>query len=130
MPFVTGKSGQVVRDVLADPDAVSILPVGSDQLPVTLNLKQVIKRVNTENVGKLEVMETNYPAVFSAIGRTTLPTLEGEFIDPSTSKIHRGIYSSRADLKQLYDHLERLMTTVVERSRYLPVNLEYVSSRG
>lgn len=114
VPFVTGKSDQVVRDVLADPDSISILPVGSDQLPVTLNLKQVIKQVNTENVGKLEVKETNYPALFSAIGRATLPTLEGEFIDPSTSKIHRGIYSSRADLKQLYDHLERLMTTVVE----------------
>jgi mannosylglycerate hydrolase len=114
VPFVSGQSKEVVTGVLADPDPITILPVGSDQRPVDLNLKKTIATVNAEQPARVQVKESNYPAVFGQVASDQLPTLTGEFIDPSTSKIHRGIYSSRADLKQLYDHLERSMTYVVQ----------------
>ncbi|HIY91783.1 glycoside hydrolase family 38 C-terminal domain-containing protein [Companilactobacillus sp. HBUAS56275] len=91
-----------------------VLPVGGDQRPVDFNLKQKIKEVNTSQ-SDFELVEGTYPEYFKELSKEKgLPTYSGEFVDPSTSKIHRGIYSSRADLKMLYDRLERLMTFEVE----------------
>src|SRR5699024_12151194 len=56
----------------------------------------------------------NYYNFFTVIVDEELPHFSGDFVEPSVSKIHRGIYSSRADLKRLYDQLERLMTYQVE----------------
>ena len=90
------------------------LPVGGDQRPVDFNLKERIAAANAAQ-DEYELAESTYPEYFKSLAKeTTLPTYQGEFVDPSTSKIHRGIYSSRADLKQLYDRIERLMTYEVE----------------
>ena len=90
------------------------LPVGGDQRPVDFNLKQRIAAANTAQ-SEYHLHESTYPEYFDALSKEAdLPTYQGEFVDPSTSKIHRGIYSSRADLKQLYDQIERLMTYEVE----------------
>lgn len=91
-----------------------VLPVGGDQRPVDFNLKQRIKEANASQ-NEFKLVEGTYPEYFKELAKEKeLPTYSGEFVDPSTSKIHRGIYSSRADLKMLYDRLERLMTYEVE----------------
>lgn len=91
-----------------------VLPVGGDQRPVDFDLKQRIKEVNNLQ-SDYRLKESTYPEYFKKLSEEKdLPTYSGEFVDPSTSKIHRGIYSSRADLKEIYDHLERLMTYEVE----------------
>lgn len=46
---------------------------------------------------------------FEAVKDKELPTVEGEFISSSVSKIHRSIYSSRYDHKYLNDKVERRM---------------------
>ena len=61
-------------------------------------------------------IESNYPQFFKALEKDAQEFLDikGEFIEPIDSKIHRGIYSSRYDLKQVYDQLERLLTYQLE----------------
>lgn len=91
-----------------------VLPVGGDQRPVDFNLKQRIGEINAEQ-DEFQLIESNYMTYFDALRQDeNLPTYNGEFVDATASKIHRGIYSSRADLKMLYDQLERLLTYVVE----------------
>src|SRR5699024_1135991 len=90
-----------------------VLPVGGDQRPVDFNLKERIDLANKEDED-IRFVESNYLNFFSKLKEEELPSISGEFIDPSVSKIHRGIYSSRADLKQLYDQLERIMIYQVE----------------
>ncbi|EPC72625.1 alpha-mannosidase, partial [Lacticaseibacillus paracasei subsp. paracasei Lpp71] len=90
------------------------LPVGGDQRAVDFNLKDRLQYAN-QQTSDFGLVEDNYPDFFKALATSSdLPTYQGEFIDPSASKIHRGIYSSRADLKHLYDRLEHLMVDVVE----------------
>lgn len=92
-----------------------VLPIGGDQRAVDYNLKQRVQIANKLLDGEYQVIESNYPEYFKALSRDkNIPTLNGEFIDPSDSKIHRGIYSSRYDLKQMYDLLEQRMTYQVE----------------
>ncbi|QVI34511.1 alpha-mannosidase [Lacticaseibacillus chiayiensis] len=91
-----------------------VLPVGGDQRAVDFNLKDRLQIANAQQ-NEFELLEDNYPDFFNDLAKTPdLPTYQGEFVDPSASKIHRGIYSSRADLKELYDRLEHLMIDVVE----------------
>lgn len=92
-----------------------VLPVGGDQRAVDYNLKEKIKEAN-EKLKDASLKESNYPLFFKELKaeRKTVPIYYGEYADPSVSKIHRGIYSSRYDLKQVYDKLERILTYQVE----------------
>lgn len=94
--------------------ALNILPVGGDQRAIDRNLKDKIKEANQE--GRAEYKESSYLQFFNDLEELEedLPTYSGEFVEPTDSKIHRGIYSSRADLKQLYDSLERQMVYEVQ----------------
>ncbi|TGD22896.1 alpha-mannosidase [Companilactobacillus suantsaicola] len=92
-----------------------VLPVGGDQRAIDYNLKNRIQLANEKLSDEYIIKESNYPEYFANLRKEKdLPNYSGEFIDPSASKIHRGIYSSRADLKQIYDQLERRMTYQVE----------------
>lgn len=95
---------------------VHVLPVGGDQRAVDFNLKNRISSANKEIEGSGTFIESNYPDFFKALEKQIPETsvISGEFIEPSDSKIHRGIYSSRYDLKQLYDKLERILTYQLE----------------
>ena len=92
-----------------------VLPVGGDQRAVDFNLKDKIEEAN-KSVKDAYLKESNYPQFFKEIKAEgkIVPTYQGEYVDPSVSKIHRGIYSSRYDLKQVYDRLERILTYQVE----------------
>lgn len=101
--------------ITTDTDStVHVLPVGGDQRAVDFNLQERIEQVNDSDL-PYHLTESHYPAFFQQLREEEgLPTFDGEFVDASFSKIHRGIYSSRADLKKLYDELENLTTFVVE----------------
>ena len=90
-----------------------VYPAGGDQRPVDFNLKDRINYIN--GIQKdYRLVEDNYPSYFEQIANSNLPEYTGEFIDPSSSKIHRGIYSSRADIKYLYNKLEDEMINEIE----------------
>ncbi|ETY72679.1 alpha-mannosidase [Lactiplantibacillus fabifermentans T30PCM01] len=105
----------LLHKISSDTEATNlVLPAGGDQRPVDFNLKDRIKAANASQ-SDYHLYESTYPEYFEKLAQEpNLPTYTGEFVDPSTSKIHRGIFSSRADLKQLYDSIERLMTYEVE----------------
>jgi mannosylglycerate hydrolase len=84
------------------------LPVGGDQRAVDRQLKKIIHKVNQQLGSDYEILESNYPHIFELLRRSAkeLPSVQGEFISGSVSKIHRSIYSSRYDLKRLNDTVE------------------------
>ncbi|MGG5314535.1 glycoside hydrolase family 38 C-terminal domain-containing protein [Enterococcus sp. AZ072] len=90
-----------------------VLPVGGDQRYVDFNLRERIQRYN-QALPEVELVESSYEDFFEAIEENDLPTVEGEFISSSVSKIHRSIYSSRYDHKYLNDKIERRMIYQLE----------------
>ncbi|MGX6961411.1 glycoside hydrolase family 38 C-terminal domain-containing protein [Vagococcus xieshaowenii] len=84
------------------------LPVGGDQRAVDRQLKEIIHQANQELGEEYELVESNYPHIFKLLEKSKekLPTVSGEFISGSVSKIHRSIYSSRYDLKKINDTIE------------------------
>lgn len=90
-------------------------PVGGDQRYVDYNLKDRINFYNRQ-LKDYQLEESNYPKYFEALKQheDDLDVVQGEFIDPSVSKIHRSIYSSRYDQKYLNDKVERRMIYQVE----------------
>lgn len=90
-------------------------PVGGDQRYVDYDLKDRIKFYN-EQLSEYQLKESNYPKYFQDLKEheKDLDVIQGEFIDPSVSKIHRSIYSSRYDQKYLNDKVERRMIYQVE----------------
>lgn len=118
------------------PSETHLLPVGGDQRAVDFDLKQRISLANQESEEATRFIESNYPVFFKSLENESekLPELSGEFIEPSDSKIHRGIYSSRYDLKQVYDRLERSLTyqleplSVVAANHGIPVKQGLITS--
>lgn len=90
-----------------------VLPVGGDQRPVDFNLKKKLNYINGAQ-NEFRLIEDNYPSFFNQIKANTFPDYKGEFISPTVSKIHRGIYSSRADIKHIYDRLTNMVVNEVE----------------
>lgn len=85
-----------------------VLPVGGDQRYIDFNLRERMEQYNQE-LKDVGLVESNYEMFFEAIKDQELPTVDGEFISSSVSKIHRSIYSSRYDHKYLNDKVERRM---------------------
>lgn len=95
------------------------LPLGGDQRFVDRNVKSRIAMFNqqlAEDNIPCQLIESSYKDLFSCIEKQDLPNkqLMGEMIDGQVSKIHRSIYSSRADHKRLNDKLERRLTLELE----------------
>lgn len=90
-----------------------VLPVGGDQRYVDFNLRERIQQYN-ESLSDTELVESSYEEFFEAVKENDLPTVEGEFISSSVSKIHRSIYSSRYDHKYFNDKIERRMIYQLE----------------
>lgn len=111
-------AAQVMKTVIDGTTTTAIaLPVGGDQRYVDFDLKQRIAFYNqTLEDQDMTLIESNYPALFAAIDeqRDQLTTVKGEFLNPSVSKIHRSIYSSRYDQKYLNDKLERRLIYQLE----------------
>ncbi|WP_314576357.1 glycoside hydrolase family 38 C-terminal domain-containing protein [Enterococcus gilvus] len=85
-----------------------VLPVGGDQRYVDFDLRERMELYN-QSLSNTDLIESNYALFFDAIRENDLPTVTGEFISSSVSKIHRSIYSSRYDHKYLNDKVERRM---------------------
>lgn len=90
-----------------------VLPVGGDQRYVDFNLRERIQQYN-QALPDAELVESSYEDFFTAVEQNELPTVAGEFISSSVSKIHRSIYSSRYDHKYLNDKIERRMIYQLE----------------
>ena len=89
------------------------LSVGGDQRYIDYDLRERIEIYN-QNLENYHLFESTYEKYFESLNTKYLNTVQGEFISPSVSKIHRSIYSSRYDHKYLNDKVERRMIYQVE----------------
>lgn len=109
---------KAILDIVSEDSATTniTLPVGGDQRAVDRNLKAIIEEANKEFAQEYQIEESNYPHIFNLLKKeaTDLPTVQGEFMSGSVSKIHRSIYSSRYDLKKINDTIENRLIFQLE----------------
>lgn len=109
---------KAILDIVSEDSATTniALPVGGDQRAVDRNLKAIIEEANKEFAEEYQIEESNYPHIFNLLKKeaTDLPTVQGEFMSGSVSKIHRSIYSSRYDLKKINDTIENRLIFQLE----------------
>lgn len=90
-------------------------PNGFDQAPIRKNLPELINRFNEIDEDREYVL--NEPERFLQEikeAATSLPVLEGELTEGKHSRIHKTIFSTRADLKQLNNQIENFITNTLE----------------
>ncbi|KJD46776.1 mannosylglycerate hydrolase [Paenibacillus terrae] len=90
-------------------------PNGFDQAPVRLNLPELIRKFNELDPEREYVM--NEPERFlEEIEKDSseLPVLEGELMEAKHMRIHKSIFSTRADLKQQNNYIENLIVNTLE----------------
>ena len=90
-------------------------PNGFDQAPIRVNLPEILKQANEideENEYFISTIENYIISVKSE--RSDFKELHGELVNGKHMRIHKSIFSSRADLKMLNNHLENYIVNVVE----------------
>ncbi|MGL4570655.1 MAG: glycoside hydrolase family 38 C-terminal domain-containing protein [Clostridium sp.] len=101
-----------------------LLPVGGDQRYVDFNLNERIDYYNNNTNNNLKYVESTCDEFFDELEKEDgLLEVSGEFVNPSNSKIHRSIYSSRYDHKYLNDKIERRLIYVLEPLMVMASNL-------
>ena len=101
-----------------------LLPVGGDQRYVDFNLKERIAYYNERSKNNFDYVESDCNKFFDEIEKSKdLIEVQGEFVNPSNSKIHRSIYSSRYDHKYLNDKVERKLIYHLEPLMVIAQNL-------
>lgn len=88
-----------------------LLPIGNDQTPVIWNFYDRIKEYNQIS-NEYEFKEVTIDEYMQKLRRDgkDMKTYQGEFISPQYHRVHKSLYSARADIKALQDRVERLMT--------------------
>lgn len=101
-----------------------LLPVGGDQRYVDFNIKERIDFYKNKSKHDLEYVESSCEKFFDELEREgNFEEVLGEFVNPSNSKIHRSIYSSRYDHKYLNDKVERMLIYKLEPLMVIAENL-------
>ena len=90
-------------------------PNGLDQAPVRKNLPELVEKFNKLDPKREYVI--NSPENFmSEVEKDSenLPVIHGELTEGKHSRLHKSIFSSRADLKQANNKLENFMVNILE----------------
>ena len=91
-----------------------LLPNGHDQMPLQKNIREVMEQIEACYPGR-KTRLGRYEEVFEKVEeRGHLDTLRGEFLDGKYMRVHRSIYSSRADLKSANTRIENKITNQLE----------------
>lgn len=95
------------------------LPNGFDQLPVNHCLDGIVSQLNELDSSRCYIIsspEQYMQAVTKDLQgkKVALPELNGELTDGEDSRVHKSIYSTRADLKKMNNQLESYVTNTLE----------------
>lgn len=91
-----------------------LLPNGHDQMPVQKNIFEVMKTLK-EIYPQKNFFLSDYESVFEELEKKNdYATLLGEFLDGKYMRVHRSIYSSRADIKSYNTRIENKLTNILE----------------
>lgn len=91
-----------------------LIPHGHDQMPIQKNIFTIIEKLK-KLYPKRNFFLSSYENVFKEIEKQYgLPTIKGEFLDGRYMRVHRSIYSSRADIKTANTRIENKITNILE----------------
>lgn len=92
-----------------------LLPNGNDQSPFEYGVPEALERLNTRQQDYC-FKRSSFSDFFSALRASgeSLPEWHGELLSPKYMRIHRGIFSTRADIKQLNASLEQFLSQTLE----------------
>ncbi len=92
-----------------------VLPLGFDQNPAIPDLSQKISEYNAEQA-EIEFRETTWKEFLERVRKHGKPLsdYQGELNSPQYHRIHRSVFSARADIKTIQDRTERLLTYTVQ----------------
>ncbi len=91
-------------------------PYGHDQAPIRENLPELIKDFNRIDPDR-EYILTNPEEYFAEMiedSKNVLKTFKGELTQAKHSRVHKTIFSTRADMKQLNNNIENFLVNVLE----------------
>lgn len=107
-----------------------LVPNGHDQMPLQKDIYEVMDTMKKLYPDK-EFFLSRYEDVFDAIEKETgLDTLEGEFLDGRYMRVHRSIFSSRADLKAANTRIENKITNLLEPLASIAYSLGFTYHHG
>jgi mannosylglycerate hydrolase len=90
-------------------------PNGFDQAPIRTNLPDIIKTFNESDPSREYVLQSP-EAFFDALEQDipNQPVIKGELTEGKHSRLHKSIFSTRADLKQANNEIENFIANVLE----------------
>ncbi|GAF63303.1 putative glycosyl hydrolase [Bacillus sp. TS-2] len=90
-------------------------PNGLDQAPMRVNLPEIIKRFNQLDSEREYVLQSP-EKFFDELEKDVenLPVIKGELTEGKHSRLHKSIFSTRADLKQSNNEIENFLANVLE----------------
>lgn len=90
-------------------------PNGFDQAPIRINLPEIIKTFNEMDPSREYVLQSP-ERFFDALEQEVqnLPVIKGELTEGKHSRLHKSIFSTRADLKQANNEIENLLANILE----------------
>lgn len=107
-----------------------LVPNGHDQMPLQKDIYEVMDTMRELYPDK-EFFLSRYEDVFDAIEKDSgLDTLEGEFLDGRYMRVHRSIFSSRADLKAANTRIENKITNLLEPLASIAYSLGFTYHHG
>lgn len=90
-------------------------PQGFDQAPIRHNLPDLIEQRNKEDQNNEYVISCIEDYIHDVkMEATELDVVEGELLNAKHMRIHRSIFSSRSDLKQLNTQIQNYVTNIME----------------
>lgn len=99
-----------------------LVPNGHDQMPIQQNIYEIIDLLKAE-YPDFDVQLSSYEELFDAIEKDKVKTIKGELLDGKYMRIHRSIFSSRADIKTQNTMLENEITNSLEPIMSIAKNL-------
>ncbi len=91
-----------------------LLPNGHDQMPIQKDIYEVMDQL--KNIyPKKDFFLSNYDLLFKELEKKDdYDTLHGELLDGKYMRVHRSIFSSRADIKAINTVIENKITNILE----------------
>ncbi|MGP4079992.1 mannosylglycerate hydrolase [Pseudalkalibacillus sp. R45] len=90
-----------------------LVPNGHDQMPIQQNIYPVMEKLKKLYPDR-DFFLSKFENVFDAIESEDLPEIEGEFLDGKYMRVHRSIFSTRADIKAANTRVENKITNILE----------------
>ncbi|WP_312952545.1 glycoside hydrolase family 38 C-terminal domain-containing protein [Superficieibacter sp.] len=90
-----------------------LLPNGNDQSPYEFGVPAMLDALNAQQ-SEYRFVRSDFSRYFQALADAPLTEFEGELLSPKYMRIHRGIFSTRMDIKLANARLEQFVSQQLE----------------